>query len=262
MFSFTQADADVCVGGTVVDFRRQFIVAGQPVPADAHACDRRTRTTRQGGRHCAPQRRVVLRAAVASALVVWLITSMSAPAGAAAALGDRGSGLHHRHRSVSPVAHAHARAVANLRGRRPAQRTASRHTRRMPRYRHTTQLHRNPEYDGTSAARAVAYAYAQLGKPYVYGGTGPFGYDCSGLVQRAWRAAGIPLPRTSQEQARFGYAVDLRQLLPGDLIVYYPGMSHVAIYVGSAMIIDASHPGSSVRLTRVDSMPVFAARRV
>jgi cell wall-associated NlpC family hydrolase len=107
----------------------------------------------------------------------------------------------------------------------------------------------------------VRDAYAQLGKPYVYGGTGPGGFDCSGLAQHAWRAAGVSIPRTSQQQAAVGQAVGIRQMLPGDLLFYYPGLSHVAIYVGSEQIIYAPHTGDFVRLGTVRSMPLVSVRR-
>jgi cell wall-associated NlpC family hydrolase len=98
-----------------------------------------------------------------------------------------------------------------------------------------------------SAARAVSFAYAQLGCPYVFGGTGPCGsgYDCSGLVQAAWAYAGVSIPRDTYEQWAALPHIPLSQLQPGDLI-YFSGESHVAIYVGGGMIIDAPVPGQNV----------------
>ena len=98
-----------------------------------------------------------------------------------------------------------------------------------------------------SAAKAVAFAYAQLGCPYVFGGTGPCssGYDCSGLVQAAWAYAGVSIPRDTYEQWAALPHIPLSQLQPGDLI-YFSGESHVAIYVGGNMIIDAPVPGQNV----------------
>jgi cell wall-associated NlpC family hydrolase len=107
----------------------------------------------------------------------------------------------------------------------------------------------------------VQDALAQLGKPYLYGGTGPHGFDCAGLTQYAWRAAGVRLPRTSQGQAASGQAVNAGQLLPGDLVFYYPGRSHVALYVGSGMIIHAPHTGAFVRLSALYAMPISTVRR-
>ncbi|WP_110945734.1 C40 family peptidase [Streptomyces avicenniae] len=111
------------------------------------------------------------------------------------------------------------------------------------------------------AAAAVGFAYAQLGKPYGWGATGPDAYDCSGLTQAAWRAAGVSLPRTSYSQVGVGARVSREQLAPGDLVFYYSGLSHVGIYVGEGQIIHAARSGTPVRLAPVDSMPLVAATR-
>ena len=99
----------------------------------------------------------------------------------------------------------------------------------------------------TQADKAVAFAYGQLGCPYVYGGTGPCprGYDCSGLAQAAWAAAGVAIPRDSYEQWAGLPHVSLSALEPGDLLIYN-GEGHVAIYVGGGYIIDAPVPGMGV----------------
>ena len=97
----------------------------------------------------------------------------------------------------------------------------------------------------TQAEKAVAFAYAQIGKPYVWGATGPSSYDCSGLVQAAWAAAGVSIPRTTYEQWAALPSVPMSDLQPGDLIMYN-GESHVAIYVGNDYIIDAPHTGAVV----------------
>jgi peptidoglycan DL-endopeptidase CwlO len=98
-----------------------------------------------------------------------------------------------------------------------------------------------------SAGKAISFAYAQLGCPYVFGGTGPCssGYDCSGLVQAAWAYAGVSIPRDTYEQWAALPHIPLSQLQPGDLI-YFNGESHVAMYVGGNMIIDAPVPGQNV----------------
>jgi cell wall-associated NlpC family hydrolase len=111
------------------------------------------------------------------------------------------------------------------------------------------------------AAEAVAFAYAQLGKPYVWGATGPGSYDCSGLTQAAWAAAGVSLPRTTYTQINAGHRVAESQLEPGDLVFYYAGVSHVGIYVGHGHIIHAPHPGAVVRLAPVNEMPFAGATR-
>ena len=99
----------------------------------------------------------------------------------------------------------------------------------------------------TQADRAVAFAYNQLGCPYVYGGTGPCprGFDCSGLAQASWAAAGVQIPRDSYEQWAALPHVPLSQIEPGDLLVYN-GEGHVAIYVGGGDIIDAPQTGMNV----------------
>lgn len=108
---------------------------------------------------------------------------------------------------------------------------------------------------------ALAWARKQLGKPYRFGATGPNAYDCSGLTLGAWKAAGVSINRTSQAQFRSGRAVSKSDLRPGDLIFYYGGISHVALYVGDGMIIHAPRPGSSVKYAKLDSMPFAGARR-
>ena len=101
---------------------------------------------------------------------------------------------------------------------------------------------------GTQAQKAVAFAYAQLGCPYVYGGTGPCqrGYDCSGLAQAAWAAAGVQIPRDSYGQWAALPHVPLSAIEPGDLLVYN-AEGHVAIYVGGGYIIDAPQTGMNVQ---------------
>ncbi|MFC1409056.1 NlpC/P60 family protein [Streptacidiphilus sp. N1-12] len=111
------------------------------------------------------------------------------------------------------------------------------------------------------AAAAVAFARAQLGKPYVWGATGPGSFDCSGLTQAAWRAAGVSLPRTTYQQINAGKRVSTGQLRPGDLVFYYSGITHVAIYVGGGRIIHAPHPGAAVEYAPVGEMPISGAVR-
>jgi cell wall-associated NlpC family hydrolase len=99
----------------------------------------------------------------------------------------------------------------------------------------------------TNAGQAVAFAYAQIGCPYVFGATGPCsnGFDCSGLVQAAWASAGVSIPRDTYSQWAGLPHVPLSQLQPGDLI-YFAGVSHVGMYVGNGFIIDAPVPGQNV----------------
>lgn len=111
------------------------------------------------------------------------------------------------------------------------------------------------------AARAVAFAYAALGKPYVWGATGPSAYDCSGLTQAAWRSGGVSLPRTTYTQISSGPRIDRSRLAPGDLVFFYSGISHVGIYIGDGKMIHAPHPGAPVRIAPIDQMPFAAATR-
>ncbi|MGW4909569.1 NlpC/P60 family protein [Streptomyces sp. NPDC004270] len=100
---------------------------------------------------------------------------------------------------------------------------------------------------GTKAAKAIAFARAQIGKPYVWGATGPGSYDCSGLSQAAWKAAGVSLPRTTYDQVNAGTTVSLTDAQPGDLVFFYDDVSHVGIYIGNGMMIHAPKPGAYVR---------------
>ena len=102
------------------------------------------------------------------------------------------------------------------------------------------------------AALAVAYAKAQLGKPYRYGGTGPDAFDCSGLTMMAWAQAGVSMPHGSVAQGNMFPRVADNAMAPGDLVIYYPDHHHVGIYVGDGMTISATHTGDFVRL-----QPVF-----
>ncbi|MFD5148224.1 NlpC/P60 family protein [Streptomyces sp. NPDC058401] len=118
-----------------------------------------------------------------------------------------------------------------------------------------------PPADGSRAARAVAFAYGAIGKPYVWGATGPGSYDCSGLTQAAWRAAGVSLPRTTYTQINAGQRVSRDALAPGDLVFFYSGVTHVGMYIGNGQMIHAPRPGSTVRVAPVDSMPWAGASR-
>ncbi|WP_030930242.1 C40 family peptidase [Streptomyces sp. NRRL S-646] len=99
----------------------------------------------------------------------------------------------------------------------------------------------------TKAEKALAFARAQIGKPYVWGATGPDSYDCSGLTQAAWKAAGVTLPRTTYDQVNAGTTVSLTDAQPGDLIFFYDDISHVGLYIGNGMMIHAPKPGAYVR---------------
>ncbi|MFF1409783.1 C40 family peptidase [Streptomyces sp. NPDC058289] len=99
-----------------------------------------------------------------------------------------------------------------------------------------------------SAAAIVSFARAQVGKAYVMGGTGPSSFDCSGLVQAAYRQAGISLPRMSQAQSSAGTSVSLSALQPGDILYWGSKGSayHVAIYVGGGKFVGAQNPSTGI----------------
>lgn len=120
------------------------------------------------------------------------------------------------------------------------------------------------EIDGKASRagrKAVEFATAQLGKPYEWGAEGPKSYDCSGLTSQAWAAAGHPVPRTSQEQWKRLARVDIKEMRPGDLIVYNSDASHVAMYVGDGKIVHAPRPGRTVTLAGAGSMPILGVVR-
>ncbi|MFE5842911.1 NlpC/P60 family protein [Streptomyces niveus] len=118
--------------------------------------------------------------------------------------------------------------------------------------------------DGTYAAKAekvLAFARAQIGKPYVWGATGPSSYDCSGLTGAAWKAAGVQLPRTTWDQVKVGKRVATADLLPGDLVFFYDDISHVGIYKGDGKMIHAPKPGANVREESIYYMPIYGSVR-
>jgi peptidoglycan DL-endopeptidase CwlO len=113
---------------------------------------------------------------------------------------------------------------------------------------------------GGGAAAVVAYARAQVGKPYCYGGSGPGCFDCSGLTMRAWQQAGVSLPHSSAAQYNVGRRISASELQPGDLIFYYSPISHVSVYIGNGQRISATHTGDYVRVQSLGSSIVGFAR--
>jgi cell wall-associated NlpC family hydrolase len=113
----------------------------------------------------------------------------------------------------------------------------------------------------STARAAIAFAQAQLGKPYVYAASGPNSYDCSGLTMSAYAAAGVGMPHYSGAQFRSFPQVSMDALSPGDLIFWGPGGSnHVAIYVGGGTIIHAPRTGDVVRYAPIYGRPSGAVR--
>ncbi|MGW0751287.1 NlpC/P60 family protein [Streptomyces sp. NPDC002587] len=122
----------------------------------------------------------------------------------------------------------------------------------------------DPSSFGPSSGRAgaaVMAARSAVGRPYVWGSTGPSGFDCSGLMVWSYRQAGVSLPRTSQAQRYAGRRVPLSQARPGDLVTYRSDASHVGMYVGNGQVVHAPYPGARVRYDPVGMMPVSAVTR-
>jgi peptidoglycan DL-endopeptidase CwlO len=105
-----------------------------------------------------------------------------------------------------------------------------------------------PKAVSGNVGAVIRYAYAQLGKPYQWGATGPGSFDCSGLTMMAWAQAGVSLPHSSRAQIGIGRQVTRSELQPGDLIFRYSPISHVSLYVGNGQQISATHTGSTVKL--------------
>ncbi|TFV66498.1 UNVERIFIED_ORG: NlpC/P60 family protein [Bacillus sp. AZ43] len=113
-----------------------------------------------------------------------------------------------------------------------------------------------------AAQIAVDTAYAQLGDPYVWAAAGPDSFDCSGLMQYAYAAAGISLPHSSRIQATMGRPVARADLQPGDLVYYYSPVSHIGIYIGGGRMVHASTFGVPVTIGSVDMSGYVGARRI
>jgi cell wall-associated NlpC family hydrolase len=109
--------------------------------------------------------------------------------------------------------------------------------------------------------KAVRYAMGQLGKPYKWGAEGPKEYDCSGLTSQAWGHAGTPIPRTSQEQWERLPRIPLKELRPGDLVIYFPDATHVGMYLGKGEIAQAPRTGEKVEVSPIASHPILGAVR-
>jgi cell wall-associated NlpC family hydrolase len=116
-------------------------------------------------------------------------------------------------------------------------------------------------YHGPASGRAgvaVRFAYAQLGKPYVYGAAGPSSYDCSGLTMRAWGAAGVSLPHNAAGQQSVTRYVSYADLQPGDLVFFGSPAYHVGIYIGGGRMIAAPHTGDVVKIQSVSAHGGFS----
>jgi cell wall-associated NlpC family hydrolase len=113
----------------------------------------------------------------------------------------------------------------------------------------------------SAAARAVAYARAQLGKPYLWSAEGPSSFDCSGLTMMAWRGAGVSIPRTSRQQFTIGRHISQSNLEPGDLVFFGSPIHHVGMYVGNGTMIEAPYTGQVVRFHSINRSDYAGATR-
>jgi cell wall-associated NlpC family hydrolase len=115
---------------------------------------------------------------------------------------------------------------------------------------------------GRAGSAAVSHAMSKLGAPYRWGASGPSAFDCSGLVSWAYKKVGVSLPRTSRAMSRVGTPVPKSALRPGDLVFFYTPVSHVGIYIGGGKVVNASRPGTPVKISNISGMPFNSARRI
>ncbi|GAA0630231.1 C40 family peptidase [Sporichthya brevicatena] len=111
------------------------------------------------------------------------------------------------------------------------------------------------------AAKAIEFALAQIGDRYVWGASGPDGWDCSGLTMVAWSKAGVSLPHSSRMQYATGNKIPRSELQPGDLVYFYSPISHVGIYLGNGRMVHAPNPGRRVEISPISQMPYAGATR-
>jgi peptidoglycan DL-endopeptidase CwlO len=150
-----------------------------------------------------------------------------------------------------PKANAKSRAATKP----PAKADAKRRTATKP------DSTRRPATGSSKGAKALAYAKAQLGEPYVRNAAGPSSWDCSGLTMMAWGSVGVSLPHSSRQQFGRGQPVAKSDLQSGDLVFFYSDISHVGLYAGNGQVIHAPRPGKSVEYIKMSYMPYAGARR-
>ncbi|GAA4255144.1 C40 family peptidase [Dactylosporangium darangshiense] len=118
-----------------------------------------------------------------------------------------------------------------------------------------------PVIDDATRQKVVDFAYAQLGKPYLWGAAGPSKYDCSGLTMAAWKQVGVNLPHNAADQYRTVVHISASQLLPGDLIFFYSGISHVGMYTKPGKMVDAPTTGKWVEEVSYAGRPIVGYGR-
>ncbi|MBV9923387.1 MAG: C40 family peptidase [Pseudonocardia sp.] len=112
------------------------------------------------------------------------------------------------------------------------------------------------------AARALGLAKSKLGKPYVWGAAGPNAFDCSGLIVWAYEQMGVSLPHSSATLSTLGTPVSRAALQPGDLVFFYSPVSHVGIYAGNGMVLNATQSGEPVQFSNLANLPFHNAVRI
>ncbi|MFV2017946.1 NlpC/P60 family protein [Micromonospora sp. LOL_023] len=115
---------------------------------------------------------------------------------------------------------------------------------------------------GGAAGTALRTACAQIGKPYVWGATGPNSFDCSGLTQYAWASAGVQLTHFTGSQWNQAVPVGRAEALPGDLVFFFSDLHHVGMYIGNGLMVHAPRAGQPVQIENIDHMPLVGFRRV
>ncbi|MGZ4610300.1 MAG: C40 family peptidase, partial [Actinomycetes bacterium] len=118
----------------------------------------------------------------------------------------------------------------------------------------------------SGAQAAIAYARAQIGKPYEWAADGPGSFDCSGLTMRAWQQGGVPLPHYTVAQYQQSEKVGLGEIRPGDLVFFASGSSpssiyHVGLYIGDGQMIEAPYTGENVRVSSIWRSSLYGAAR-
>lgn len=109
-------------------------------------------------------------------------------------------------------------------------------------------------YIGGAAGKAIGYACAHIGSPYVWAAAGPSTFDCSGLTMAAWAAAGFSLAHFTVTQKQQTMRISAADLRPGDLVFYFGDIHHVAIYAGGGWVVHAPHPGDRVRMAKMSEI--------
>ncbi|MFD9574992.1 NlpC/P60 family protein [Streptomyces sp. NPDC059982] len=231
----------------------RMLLSGDP----QQAVDQRRIAARQGARQAAAVARLEQGAQRADALAAAARKALDAQQGLAAEQQRQQREVSGRLKEVERLLAALTpEELAGL-GRREAAVTAGAQ-------RELVDSGRLPARTGTPTAAggsALRYATAQIGKPYLWGAEGPAAFDCSGLTSRAWQQAGRAIPRTSQEQWAQLPRVPLDRLRPGDLVVYFPKATHVALYIGDGKVIQAPRPGATVKVSPIAANPLLGAVR-